>query len=51
MSKLFIYSLSSFAALVLLGGGYIVGQSEANYKRCMEVNDNYNYCKVLIYGR
>ena len=52
MSKLFIFSMISFASLTLFGGALIHAESEANYKKCMEVhNNNYSYCKVLIYGR
>ena len=41
----------SLASLTLFGGAFIHAESEANYKKCMEVHNDYSYCKVLIYGR
>jgi hypothetical protein len=50
-SKVYFFSLVCLASLTIFGGKYFHAQDQLAYENCMESNNNYSYCKVLVWGR
>ena len=50
-SKIYFISLVSLASLTIFAGKHFAQQDTLAYNNCMQSNNNYSYCKVLVWGR
>ena len=50
-SKIYFISLVSLASLTIFAGKHFAQQDTLAYNKCMQSNNNYSYCKVLVWGR